>query len=1039
MTNKSKTKDELIKELHDLQQDYNSMKESYEKEINELRQAEANVRKSEEIFRKAYMTSPDAVNISRFSDGMFVSINEGFTRLMGYSEEETVGKTSFEINIWVTPDDRTNLVKEFEAKGAVKNFEARFRAKNGTIKYGLMSASLIDLEGVPHILSITRDVTLRKQAEEALAQEQYLMGVIMNNLPDHIYFKDRESRFIKINRDHAHSFGLSDPSQAVGKTDFDFFTEEHARQAYEDEQTVLQTGQPFSKEEKLTWSDRPDTWSSTTKLPMRDKEGKIIGTFGISKDITERKLAEEALRESEEHYRVLFNEALDGICLADAETGLIIDCNKAMSFLVGREREELIGQSQKILHPPRNIDTSFSPEFEQHLTDKEGKTLETQIITSAGLIREVEIKANHINIHGRKTLQGVFRDITKRKKAEEALVQEQYLMSTLMDNLPDHIYFKDRESRFIRINKDHAQMFGLSDPSQAVGKTDLDFFTGEHARQAYEDEQTIIRTGQMLSIEEKETHHDRPDTWVSTIKMPMRDKAGNIIGTFGISRDITEHRKAEDAFRKLSSRQEAILAAVPEIIMEVDNDKIYRWANRPGLEFFGKDVIGKEASYYFEGEQETYNNVQSLFDGGENIFYVESWQRRYDGEKRLLAWWCQIIKDNEGNVTGALSSARDITETRKAHEELEKEHNLLLALINNMPDRIYAKDIQSRFIVCNNALVKRMGLSSPDDVIGKSDFDLLPHQLAAQYYANEQEIIQSGKPLINHEESMGNVSGTTRWSLTTKVPLIDTKGKIVGIVGIGKDITERKLAEEEIRLKNELLQTINAEKDKFFSILAHDLKGPLSAFLGATQILAEEIQNMTLEEIKEITVSMKESASNIYGLLENLLEWSRLKRGMMDFNPEAFNVKQKISACTEVLSESARKKEIKINYSLPEDLTIYADSHMFETIIRNLVSNAIKFTPKCGEISVSATVTLDNNVNIKICDTGIGMNKELINKLFLINERTNRKGTEGEPSTGLGLLLCKEFIEKHGGKIRVESEEGKGSTFSFTLPVNSKE
>jgi signal transduction histidine kinase len=160
---------------------------------------------------------------------------------------------------------------------------------------------------------------------------------------------------------------------------------------------------------------------------------------------------------------------------------------------------------------------------------------------------------------------------------------------------------------------------------------------------------------------------------------------------------------------------------------------------------------------------------------------------------------------------------------------------------------------------------------------------------------------------------------------------------------------------------------------------------------------------------------------------------------MMDFNPEAFNVKQKISACTEVLSESARKKEIKINYSLPEDLTIYADSHMFETIIRNLVSNAIKFTPKCGEISVSATVTLDNNVNIKICDTGIGMNKELINKLFLINERTNRKGTEGEPSTGLGLLLCKEFIEKHGGKIRVESEEGKGSTFSFTLPVNSKE
>jgi signal transduction histidine kinase len=154
----------------------------------------------------------------------------------------------------------------------------------------------------------------------------------------------------------------------------------------------------------------------------------------------------------------------------------------------------------------------------------------------------------------------------------------------------------------------------------------------------------------------------------------------------------------------------------------------------------------------------------------------------------------------------------------------------------------------------------------------------------------------------------------------------------------------------------------------------------------------------------------------------------------MDFVPETFNAKQKITASTEVLKESARKKEIRINYSLPEVLELRADSHMFETVIRNLVSNAIKFTPKYGEINVSATATPENIIEIKISDTGIGMSKELIDKLFLLNEKTNRKGTEGEPSTGLGLLLCKEFIEKHNGRIRVESEEGKGSTFSFTIP-----
>ena len=631
------------------------------------------------------------------------------------------------------------------------------------------------------------------------------------------------------------------------------------------------------------------------------------------------------------------------------------------------------------------------------------------------------------------------KEIRELRKAEKKLGYEKFLMEVIMDNLPDHIYFKDRESHFIRINKSMAGFLSLNDPVNAVGKTDFDFFTGEHARQAYEDEQTIIRTGQLFRTEEKETHHDRPDTWVSTIKLPLRDIKGTVIGTFGISRDITEHRKAENAFHKLSLRQEAILSAVPEIIMEVDNNKIYTWTNRKGLEFFGEDVVGKEASYYFEGEQQTYDKVQQLFSGVEDIFYLESWQRRYDGETRLLGWWCQVLKDCEGNVTGALSSARDITENRKAHEELENEHNLLLALINNIPDRIYAKDTQSKFIICNNALVKRMGKSSPDDIIGKTDFDLVTHDLAAQYYTNEQEIIRTGQPLINHEESMGNISGTTRWNLTSKVPLYDSQGKIIGIVGVGRDITERKLAEEEIKLKNELLQTINAEKDKFFSILAHDLKGPLSAFLGATQILSEEIQNMSLEEIKEITTNMKESASNIYGLLENLLEWSRLKRGMMKYNPEKINVNQITKACIAVLESSARKKNIRITYSLQNNLEIYADLHMFETVIRNLVSNAIKFTRKSGEINISAATRLDKNVEIKISDTGIGISQELKSKLFFLNEQTNRKGTEGEPSTGLGLLLCKEFIDMHNGKILVESEEGKGSTFSFTIPERSKE
>jgi signal transduction histidine kinase len=194
---------------------------------------------------------------------------------------------------------------------------------------------------------------------------------------------------------------------------------------------------------------------------------------------------------------------------------------------------------------------------------------------------------------------------------------------------------------------------------------------------------------------------------------------------------------------------------------------------------------------------------------------------------------------------------------------------------------------------------------------------------------------------------------------------------------------------------------------------------------------------MDLEEIKDITMSMKTSASNIYGLLENLLEWSRLRRGAMDFVPENLNLKKEIEASIDVLWESARKKRIGLTISIPGELEIRADTHMFETIIRNLISNAIKFTISGGKVNVTANYKGDHYVVVKISDFGIGMAPELRDKLFQIDEKTSRPGTEGETSTGLGLLLCKEFIERHRGKIWVESSVGQGSTFSFSLPLEN--
>ena len=180
---------------------------------------------------------------------------------------------------------------------------------------------------------------------------------------------------------------------------------------------------------------------------------------------------------------------------------------------------------------------------------------------------------------------------------------------------------------------------------------------------------------------------------------------------------------------------------------------------------------------------------------------------------------------------------------------------------------------------------------------------------------------------------------------------------------------------------------------------------------------------------------MRTTATDLFSLLENLLEWSRLQRDVVIFSPSSFMLMQKISESMSLVVESATKKEIDISYAIPDELTVFADENMLRSIICNLSANAIKFTPHAGKITITAK-SLDNDwIEISVKDTGIGMNKEMVGNLFQVGINTSRTGTAGEPGTGLGLIICKEFIEKHGGKIWVESQKGKGSTFYFKLPA----
>jgi signal transduction histidine kinase/tetratricopeptide (TPR) repeat protein len=240
--------------------------------------------------------------------------------------------------------------------------------------------------------------------------------------------------------------------------------------------------------------------------------------------------------------------------------------------------------------------------------------------------------------------------------------------------------------------------------------------------------------------------------------------------------------------------------------------------------------------------------------------------------------------------------------------------------------------------------------------------------------------------------------------------------------------TLRKLKESELSLKE-----LNAAKDKFFSIIGHDLRNPLNALLGFSELISGSSRDFTLEEIRKYNKIINDSARNIHQLIENLLEWSRSQSGNIDFSPKHHNLLPITNGIQDISSIQLKKKNITVHNYIPEDLVVFADKNLLSTILRNLINNAIKFTPSGGYISLSAERS-NGQVSISISDTGIGMTRDQLNNLFLLDNHLTKIGTSQETGTGLGLILCKEFVEIHKGSIKVESEPNKGSTFKFSLP-----
>jgi len=804
-------------------------------------------------------------------------------------------------------------------------------------------------------------------------------------------------------------------------------TDPKRKESILDAATLRQKAEELLKEKQL----KADLQLSESEMQKLVHE---LGVHQIELELQNKELtlAKEKAEVASKKYVELYDAAPSGYFTL-TKSGEIIETNFSGASLLGKERSRLknglfgffVSDETKSIfnHFLRNV-----------FIGKAEESCEVALSTNGESLRYVQL-TGIVTENGKQCFITAI-DVTERRQLEKDRLEsseERYRL--LFEESADGILIVDIETKtFKYANPALCRMLGYTE-AELTTLSIADIHPKQDLQRVVAEFESQARGERVLAPDIPCLRKDG-----SIVYADINTNTINLDGRFcavGLFRDITERKQAEETLRDSERRYHLLIETVNEGISVAQNGFL-KFVN-PMMQvitgFTQEELLTLPfLSFVYPEDREIVISNHLKRQEGEP--FSPRYQFRImkkDGSLRKIEMNGVVIEWEGEPAT--LNIFADITEREHAEETLQNERTLLRLLIDNVPDLIYTKDMACRKTLVNSADVLNMGVKSESEVLGKDDFAFFPKEMAEKFYADEQSVIQTGQPLINKEEYTLNELGQEKWFLSSKFPLRDQSGQIIGLVGIGRDISERKQAEEEIKLKNEQLQKLNAEKDKFFSIIAHDLRGPFNGFLGLTEILADDLQRLTMEEIQDYSVSLKKSATNLFLLLENLLLWSRMQQGSIPFNPKSWQMLQVVKEC--MAMEPANNKGISLVYDIPDPIEVCADKNMLQTVIRNLVSNALKFTPKGGKISISAKVLQDNSVEMTVKDTGIGMSPSMVDDLFKLDVQTNRKGTEGEPSTGLGMLLCKEFVEKQRGTIRVESEVGKGSTFKFTLPMGN--
>ncbi|MBI4928563.1 MAG: PAS domain-containing protein [Anaerolineae bacterium] len=738
----------------------------------------------------------------------------------------------------------------------------------------------------------------------------------------------------------------------------------------------------------------------------------------------------------------------------------VVDLAERRTLFINRNPVEMLG------YPPGKYDGDFFAFFERNLhpddqrpalehrrkladmADGSVHELEFRVLDGAGnwrwvLSRDTPFKRGP---DGRVTqVLGIAQDISQRRAAEDFQVR----LTEIIESTPDVVatfradlkltYLNWAGRDLLGLHTDHPARYDLQHfgPAWAIeliqreaipAALRIGFWTGEAA--------LLAADGSEVPVSLVVLAHPSSSAEVEYLSLVARDirEMRRMQRELSRSRDELERRVYErtEELRRSEALYRSLAEAAPDLVVVIARDGNVEYANQVALRAFGvslDQMIGRNMSQIFPPEitASQQAGVDEVFATGQSqLFEIHS--PRPDGD----SWHDTIlvpIHDEDGAITGVLVVARDVTQRKMMEDELHKSRQLLQLVLDNIPQRVFWKDLSRKFLGANQPFLTDMGLASLQDLVGRTDAELLSKEFADWYDASDRQVLESGQPILGFEEPQARLDGGTNWLRSSKMPLRDLEGRIFGVLGTYEDITEIRAARDQLAEKNLELVRSNAELAQFAYIASHDLQEPLRMVSSYAQLLQRRYQGTLDERGEKYLGYIVDGAGRMGQLILDLLTYSRV--GTRGLNLHPVDTRQAVARA--LFNLQVAIKEAGAQVRVGELPTIHGDETQLMQLFQNLIGNAIKFRRAEAPL-VEISAQRDGELwRFAVRDNGIGIDEQYFDRIFEVFSRLH--GREDYAGTGIGLAVCKKIVVRHGGKIWVESKQGEGSMFFFTLPA----